>query len=120
MALIANIFSSVGRGAIVEYCAKHRFPVVSFLSFLLIFFFLFRGGEKKKESLRKILSDDGEASFLFFFDESPDSGSTVFRINFSFDLGRLVDNRDLICSLYIYTYIDRPWQQLVASLHQLS
>lgn len=48
MALIANIFSSVGRGAIVEYCAKHRFPVVSFLSFLLIFFSFFVGGKKRK------------------------------------------------------------------------
>lgn len=99
-----HIFIGGERG----YCwilRETSFPRRIFPFFSLNFFFLFRGGEKKKESLRKILSDDGEASFLFFFDESPDSGSTVFRINFSFDLGRLVDNRDLICSLYIYTRI---------------
>lgn len=108
MALIANIFSSVGRGAIVEYCAKHRFPVVSFLSFLLIFFSFFVGGKKRKNLSERFSSTMEKLlffSFLFFLDESPDSGSTVFRINFSFDLGRLVDNRDLICSLYIYTRI---------------
>lgn len=34
------------------------------------------------------------------FSSRPKSGE--FRINFSFDLSGLVDNRDLICSLYIY------------------
>lgn len=90
------------------YCwilRETSFPRRIFPFFSLNFFFPFSWGGKKKESLRKILSDDGEASFLFFLDESPDSGSTVFRINFSFDLGRLVDNRDLICSLYIYIRI---------------